>query len=81
MPVRERIPLDRREQALATLQQLSAAEILRPYRTRRIDKAGNIVDVWITATALMNEAGQMYAIATTERASGTKTDAGAEVER
>jgi len=25
------------------------------------------VEVWMTSTALMNEAGQMYAIATTER--------------
>jgi two-component system CheB/CheR fusion protein len=29
-----------------------------------------VLEVWVTATALLNEAGQMYAIATTERASG-----------
>jgi two-component system CheB/CheR fusion protein len=49
------------------LHQLSQAEILEPYRTQRITKDGNVVEVWMTTTALMNEAGQMYAIATTER--------------
>jgi two-component system CheB/CheR fusion protein len=31
------------------------------------DLNGNVVEVWMTSTALVNEAGQMYAIATTER--------------
>jgi two-component system CheB/CheR fusion protein len=67
MNVRERIPKRMREKALARVHQLSLAEILKPYRTKRITKQGEIVEVWLTATALLNEAGQMYAIATTER--------------
>jgi two-component system CheB/CheR fusion protein len=48
---------------------LSQAKILKPYRTQRITKKGTVVEVWITATALINETGQMYAVATTERVS------------
>ncbi len=69
MNVRDRIPESLREKDLARMHQLSRAEILEPYLTKRITKDGRIVDVWITATALVNESGQMYAIATTERIS------------
>ncbi|MCX6545718.1 MAG: PAS domain-containing protein [Acidobacteria bacterium] len=67
MNVRDRIPPKLREEALAKLARLSRADILEPYRTRRITKAGAIVDVSIISSALVNEAGQVYAIATTER--------------
>jgi len=67
MNARERIPPDLRKEALATILELSRAEIMAPYLTQRITKNGALVDVWLTATALLNEAGEMYAIATTER--------------
>ena len=67
MNVRERIPEELREEALAKILQLSQAEILQPYQTRRLTKDGTVVEVWVTATALLNKAGQVYAIATTER--------------
>ena len=72
MNVRERIPEGLREETLAKVYQLSQAEILRPYRTRRICKDGTVLEVSMTSTALVNEAGQMYAIATTERAKRMK---------
>ena len=68
MNVRGRIPEPLREGALATLMQLSRAEVLESYRTQRLSKSGQSVEVSITSTALVNEVGQMYAIATTERA-------------
>ena len=34
---------------------------------QRITKNGQIVEIWITATALVNDAGVVYATATTER--------------
>jgi two-component system CheB/CheR fusion protein len=67
MNIRELIPEELREGALAVIQQLSIAEILTPYLTKRIAKSGDVMDIWITSTALMNEAGRMYAISTTER--------------
>ena len=67
MNVSDRIPPDLRPDALRQLTQLARAEILEPYRTQRLTKAGTVVDVTIISTALMDAAGQMYAIATTER--------------
>ena len=64
------IPAELREAALMTVQQLSRAEMLAPYRSQRLAKDGAIVEVWVTATALVGKTGQIYAIATTERAVG-----------
>jgi two-component system CheB/CheR fusion protein len=73
MNVRDRIPPGLQEDAVAKLLQLSQAQILAPYRTQRITKSGVVAEVWITATALLNQAAQIYAIATTERAEELST--------
>ncbi|MCX6538496.1 MAG: PAS domain-containing protein [Acidobacteria bacterium] len=70
MNIRELIPEGQREEAFATVHQLSRNDVLEPYRTQRIARDGTVVEVWLTSTALVNEARQVYAIATTERASG-----------
>ena len=70
MNVRERIPAELREEALAKLKHLSQAEILQPYLTQRLNKQGEILNVSIISTALINESGDVYAIATTERLVG-----------
>jgi len=67
MNARDRIPEGLREEALAKMNQLSQAELLEPYRTQRITKEGAVVEVSMISTALVNEVGQVYAIATTER--------------
>ena len=66
--VRDRIPEGLRKEALAKAHKLSLAEILEPYRSQRITKDGTVVEISLVSTALVNETGQMYAIATTERA-------------
>jgi two-component system CheB/CheR fusion protein len=68
MNVRERIPMALRDDALATLASLSRAEVLQPYLTQRLTQASVVLDVSIISTALIDAAGKMYAIATTERA-------------
>ena len=70
MNIRQLIPAEEQESYLRQIEQLSRKELLQPYRSRRIAKDGTIKEVWLTATALLNEAGEVYAIATTERASG-----------
>ncbi len=67
MNIRELVPKERREEALALLRQLSRAEVLKPSRTQRVAKDGQIVAVYLTATALVNESGEPYAVSTTER--------------
>jgi two-component system CheB/CheR fusion protein len=74
MNVRERTPEGQRKQALEKVRQLSQTEILETYRTQRLTKEGAVVEVSIISTALVNEVGQMYAIATTERAAGLKME-------
>jgi len=68
MLVSERIPEALIKTELTKLRNLSRAKVLKPYRTQRITKTGAVLDVWLTASALMDEAGQLHAIATTERA-------------
>jgi two-component system CheB/CheR fusion protein len=68
MNVRERIPENHRERALATLATLSRAKVLEPYMTQRLNAEGFVLEVSIISTALLDAAGNMYAIATTERA-------------
>ncbi len=68
MNIRALIPEDQREAALAMVRQQSRAEVLVPYHAQRIAKDGRIVKVWLTATTLVNQTGEVYAIATTERA-------------
>jgi two-component system CheB/CheR fusion protein len=72
MNIRDRIPEKLRKEAFDKLHQLSQSDILVPYRTQRLAKSGKTVDVWMTATALIDKAGKMYAIATTEREIGGK---------
>jgi len=67
MNIRDLIPKSRQEETLAMLRKLSRAEVIEPYRMPRITKDGRIVEVWLTATALVNDSGGVYAIATTER--------------
>jgi len=66
--IRELIPQAGRDDALAIVAQLGRAEVLQPYQMERIARDGRIVRVWLTATALVDESGVAYAIATTERA-------------
>ena len=70
MNVRELIPEGLRLEALAKVHQLVQAETLEPYQTHRLTKDGRDITVWVTATALLNKAGEVYAIASTERHHG-----------
>ena len=41
--------------------------MLQPYLTQRLTQSGAVLDVSVVATGLLNDADQLYAIATTER--------------
>lgn len=66
--IRDRIPKGRREHELAVLHKLGRCKVLAPYQAQRVANDGRIMEVWLTATALVNEAGEIYAVVTTERA-------------
>jgi two-component system CheB/CheR fusion protein len=65
--VRQRIPEGHQDEELAKVLKLSQAAVLEPYRSERLNQQGERVPVSLIATALLNQAGQVYAIATTER--------------
>jgi len=72
MNIRDLIPEALREESLKKIAQLSRTGSLKPYRTQRIAKEGFIVEIWMTASSLVNDDGEMYAIATTERVKGSR---------
>nr|WP_315429493.1 chemotaxis protein CheB [uncultured Albidiferax sp.] len=68
MNVIERIPVALRSAALARVKRLSLGETLEPYITQRLTRDGALLQVSLTSTALLDAGGEVYAIATTERA-------------
>jgi two-component system CheB/CheR fusion protein len=74
MNARDITPKELREEALKKVQQLSRAATLEPYTAQRICKNGEIMTVTMISTALIDETGKMYAIATTERIAEGKQD-------
>lgn len=52
---------------LKNLQDLTKSELLKPFTLKRKTKEGVVIEVSITATALMDKDEKIYAIATTER--------------
>lgn len=70
----DRIPQGLQDEAPAMALQLGRAEALTPRLTRRLTRNGTVVHVWLTASALVGEAGVTYAIATTERPNKAMTD-------
>ncbi len=70
MNVRDLVPEGLREEALDMVRTLSQAAKIEPFQTQRIAKEGQTVEVWLTATALVDASGQTYAVATTERKMG-----------
>ena len=63
----DRIPEPLREEQLNLANKLAREKVLAPYRTERLCKSGAVVQIHMIATALLNDAGVMYATATTER--------------
>jgi two-component system CheB/CheR fusion protein len=61
------VPEDLQMIELSRIKQLSQKEILEAYQTKRLTKDGSVINVWLTATGLINQSGEVYAIATTER--------------
>ena len=57
MNVRDLVPEALRKEALGSPGRLGRTSGMEPYRTQRIAKDGRIVEVWLTATALVNASG------------------------
>jgi two-component system, chemotaxis family, CheB/CheR fusion protein len=73
--IRDLMPESEREQALAAVRQQCVAGVLEPQRQERIAKDGRTVQVSVIVSPLVNDAGETYAIATTERGVAPETSA------
>lgn len=74
MNAQDRIPESLQEESLKKIKKLCHSKILEPYATQRLTKDGDIVDIWMISTALVDASAKMYAIATTERMAGLNDD-------
>jgi two-component system CheB/CheR fusion protein len=72
MNIKDMIPASLRIDYINDIQKLVNSKIISPYTTQRVAKDGQIVQVQLTTTALLDKAGKTYAIATTERKLGKK---------
>lgn len=70
MNVRERIPKIHVEEEINVIHRLAQSIVVEPYSSQRLTKDGKLVEVWTTSTTLLDAAGALYAIATTERLKG-----------
>lgn len=68
--ISERLPRNLKTVELSQLIKLAQSQNFESYKTQRIDKNGTVLEVWLTASSLINEQGEFYAIATTERIKG-----------
>lgn len=66
MNIRDIIPEEKRQEALGFAIKAVEEEI-PSFETQRVTKDGRILDVWLTVTKLMDDAGKITSIATTER--------------
>jgi two-component system, chemotaxis family, CheB/CheR fusion protein len=64
--VLQRVPESLRSAASASIP-LEQVQTLEPLRTQRLTKDGRLISVFLTSTALLDNHGVTYAIATTER--------------
>jgi two-component system, chemotaxis family, CheB/CheR fusion protein len=67
MDVKKRIPIELREKYPNIINELSNSTVLEPIRTQRLSKNGTVIKVNIISSALIDNHGDIYAIATTER--------------
>jgi two-component system CheB/CheR fusion protein len=65
--LRDRLPESIRTEEMSTVRRLSVGADLRLHGTERLARDGSIVPISLTASALLDTEGRIYAIATTER--------------
>lgn len=66
MNTEDRIPEKNKAEEKVILQKLFEGEVIEPYTTQRLNKKGDIINVRMTYTVLLNSKDEIYAVATTE---------------
>lgn len=71
MNISDLIPEGLKDESVQRVYELSMKKMLEPSHTQRLTKNGATINISLTATALVDESGKVYAIASTERLLGT----------
>lgn len=61
------VPEDKKQEILDAIRKIKMKETVVSFETKRLAKDGHVLDIWLTATKLVNDEGKVVAIATTER--------------
>ncbi len=67
MNITQLVPAELRKEAGKMLKDIKKGDVQEPFKTRRLTKDGRSLDVWLTITKLVDDAGDITSIATTER--------------
>jgi len=67
MNISDLVPKDNQNELKTFIEQLTRSETVKPFKAQRKTKAGKVLDVWLTGTALLDESGRPAEIAITER--------------
>ncbi len=67
MNIRTIVPKARMAEAITYLDRLAGGEVVDSFETQRIARGGRVLDVWLTITALKDDAGRPVGIVATER--------------
>lgn len=67
MNIGDMIPPGSRKAYMSMIKKTGRGEITPPYNAMRAANDGGIIDIWLTACPLINDSGEIYAVATIER--------------
>ena len=66
MNIKDIVPDNKRAEALDFIKEVQQKEV-KPIKTHRKAKDGQVLDVWLTVTRLLDDEGKPVAVGTTER--------------
>lgn len=67
MNIKSIVPYNKRDEEIELINKLRSGEQVNSFETKRYNKNGKILDIWLTATVLTDEDNKPQYIATTER--------------
>ncbi|MET0000606.1 MAG: PAS domain S-box protein, partial [Candidatus Thiodiazotropha lotti] len=65
--IKQLVPDTGQSDLISMLEDISEGEKFRPMQLERITKSGEVVQIWLIATALMDDEGKPNALSTIER--------------
>lgn len=80
MDVRRLVPRNKRAETRALIRMIARGKTVPSLETQRCTKAGRVLDIWLTATALVDRQGAAMELATTERDITERNQAGRDLQ-